>query len=79
MKISEVDAIADMGDGLMPIEIKAGQTINRDFFTSLERWMAFAGNKAAKPFLIYGGAERHVRREVRVFGHHDSASTVSCL
>lgn len=68
----EVDAVVDMSDGLMPIEIKAGQTINRDFFTSLERWMALAGNSAVKPSLIYGGTEPYVRRDVRVFGWRET-------
>jgi predicted AAA+ superfamily ATPase len=68
----EVDVIAEAGGQLMPIEIKAGQTINRDFFTSLERWMALAGSRAVKPSLIYGGDERHVRRDVRVFGWRET-------
>ncbi|MEJ1643855.1 DUF4143 domain-containing protein, partial [Escherichia coli] len=29
---NEIDVVADVGTGMMPIEIKAGQTINRDFF-----------------------------------------------
>lgn len=68
----EVDVIAEAGGQLMPIEIKAGQTLNRDFFTSLERWMALAGTMAVKPSLVYGGAERHVRRDVRVFGWRET-------
>ncbi len=30
----------------MPVEIKSGQTLNRDFFTGLERWTALAGAMA---------------------------------
>ncbi|MDO9265339.1 MAG: ATP-binding protein [Desulfosalsimonadaceae bacterium] len=69
---NEVDVIADAGVSLAPIEIKAGQTINRDFFTSLERWMTLAGDRAAAPSLVYGGTERHVRRGVRVFGWQEA-------
>ena len=43
----------------MPIEIKSGQTVNRDFFTGLKRWMEFAGDQADNPTLVYGGAESY--------------------
>lgn len=63
---NEVDVIADTGGQLHPIEIKSGQTLNRDFFIGLERWLALAGSQAALPVLIYGGAEDRVHRAVRV-------------
>ena len=58
--------IADAGGRLHPIEIRLGQTLNRDFFIGLERWLALAGSQAASPVLIYGGAEDRVHRAVRV-------------
>ena len=63
---NEVDVITDGGGRLRPIEIKSGQTLNRDFFTGLERWLALAGSQAESPVLIYGGAEDRVHRAVRV-------------
>ena len=63
---NEVDVITDAGGRLRPIEIKLGQTLNRDFFIGLERWLALAGNQVASPVLIYGGAEDRVHRAVRV-------------
>ena len=51
----EVDVLAEAGTRLMPIEIKSGQTLNRDFFQGLERWQSLAGDLAAPPVLIYGG------------------------
>ncbi len=65
---NEVDVIADVGTKLMPIEIKSGQTINRDFFTGLERWMDLAGDLAITPVLNYGGNEKLTRRGVNIFG-----------
>lgn len=65
---NEIDVVADYGDGLMPIEIKSGQTLNRDFFSSLERWIDLAGNRAVSPTLIYGGTENQYRQGIRVFG-----------
>ena len=65
---NEVDVIVDDGMKLMPIEIKSGQTINRDFFTGLERWMALAGDRTAAPTLVYGGTDNHVHKGIHVFG-----------
>ncbi len=64
----EVDVIADVGTKLMPIEIKSGQTLNREFFSGLERWMALAGDQAIAPTLVYGGTEAYSRKGIKVFG-----------
>nr|VFJ70293.1 MAG: hypothetical protein BECKFW1821C_GA0114237_102223 [Candidatus Kentron sp. FW] len=70
---NEVDVIADVGTNPMPIEIKSGQTLNREFFMGLERWMLLAGSQAIGPTLIYGGTHQHTRKGVRVFGWGDVA------
>jgi uncharacterized protein len=67
---NEVDVIAEVGDRLQPIEIKSGQTLNRDFFTGLERYMALAGTKVVAPSLVYGGKEALERKGIRVWGWH---------
>lgn len=69
---NEVDIVADAGAGLMPIEIKSGQTLNREYFTGLERWVALAGDRAVSPAVIYGGEEVLERQGVRVFGWRDA-------
>lgn len=73
---NEIDVVADVGTGMMPIEIKAGQTINRDFFAGLERWTALAGERAVSPALIYGGEENHERRGTRIIGWRKVAETL---
>ncbi|WP_019558154.1 ATP-binding protein [Thioalkalivibrio sp. ALE12] len=65
---NEVDLLIEWAGGLMPVEIKSGQTLNRDFFTGLERWTALAGDMARSPTLIYGGEGAHQRKGVRVLG-----------
>jgi predicted AAA+ superfamily ATPase len=65
---NEVDVIADVGAKMTPIEIKSGQTLNREFFAGVERWLVLAGDQAVAPALIYGGTEPHVRKEINVFG-----------
>lgn len=73
---NEIDVVADIGTGMMPIEIKAGQTINRDFFAGLERWSALAGQRAASPALIYGGEENHERKGTRIIGWRRAAEVL---
>jgi len=73
---NEIDVVADVGTGMMPIEIKAGQTINRDFFAGLERWTALAGERAVSPALIYGGEENHEHRGTRIIGWRKVAETL---
>ena len=78
---NEIDVIAEYGDKLMPIEIKSGQTLNRDFFTGLERWVALAGDRVISLTLIYGGTENMLRKGIRILNwssvgqilntHHD--------
>ena len=67
---NEVDVIADVGARMRPIEIKSGQTLNRDFFTGLRRWCALAGSQATRPALVYGGSETLVQRGAEVFAWH---------
>ena len=49
----------DAGSGMIPIEIKSGQTLNRDYFTGLKRRIEFAGAQAITPTLVYGGSESY--------------------
>jgi len=71
---NEVDLLIETGGKLMPIEIKSGQTINRDYFKGLERWTALAGDMARNPTLIYAGDDRQTRRGVRVAGWNQLGS-----
>lgn len=64
----EIDLLIDQAGTLTPFEIKSGMTLNRDYFTSLQRWSALAGSQAGEPVLIYGGAEGQQRTDARVVG-----------
>lgn len=70
---NEVDIIADQGLTLLPIEVKAGQTISADYFTGLRKWLSWAGEEAGKPFLIYGGNESQQRQDAEVVSWRDVA------
>lgn len=51
----EVDLLIDRGTELVPVEVKSGQTVYRDFFTGLEGWHEIAGDEAGRGWLVYGG------------------------
>ena len=62
----EVDVVVDRGLELVPIEVKSGQTVARDFFTGLGRWREVAGEQAGRGWLVYGGDRRESRTGVEV-------------
>lgn len=63
---NEVDLIIERADKLQPIEIKSGQTLNRDYFTGLQRWINLAGPIATQASLVYGGAQAVRRNDINV-------------
>ena len=73
---NEVDLLIESAGRLMPVEIKSGQTLNKDFFTGLERWVRLAGPIAQNPTLIYGGTGSHERKGVQVLGWRDLIGVV---
>jgi uncharacterized protein len=63
---NEVDLLVSCGPDLYPIEIKAGMTINKDYFKGLD---SFAGNFAL-PLgrgLVYGGDKTQLRSETSIY------------
>lgn len=75
----EIDIIVDFGGKYMPIEIKSGQTVNRDFFSGLEHWTRLAGDLAIAPTLVYGGKQEWSRKGVRVLGWDKSEKILAPL
>jgi predicted AAA+ superfamily ATPase len=62
----EVDLIADHGQSLLPVEVKAGSTLASDWFQPLARWCELAGAESERPWLVYGGDQRQARSECEV-------------
>lgn len=62
----EVDVLIDLGQTLLPLEIKSGQTVASDFFDGLRRWVGIAGDAAGQPWLLYGGEGRYQRSGTEV-------------
>jgi len=74
---NEVDVVIEIGQGLMPVEIKAGKTVARDFFSGLEKWGAMSGDLSFNPTLIYGGAETYQHKGIRVTAWRDAKIEMS--
>jgi predicted AAA+ superfamily ATPase len=61
----EIDILMDQGDKLIPIEIKAGQTITADYFTALTYWQTLA-KQNIPGWLIYAGNDSQKRNHVNI-------------
>ncbi|MCX6543801.1 MAG: ATP-binding protein [Acidobacteria bacterium] len=58
----EVDLVIDLGGRLIPVEIKSGTTIARDFFAGLGYWLDLSRSSRKRGVLVYGGGEEpHLR------------------
>lgn len=68
---NEVDVVIEHGQKLMPVEIKSGRTVARDFFSGLEKWVAMAGDLSSDPTLIYGGTDTYRHKGISVAGWRD--------
>ncbi|CAN5135192.1 ATP-binding protein [soil metagenome] len=62
----EMDCIIDRGARLIPIEIKAGETIDSSYFDGLEYWNELAKSDPEQGYLIYGGKENQSRSKGNV-------------
>ena len=63
---NEIDCLIDEGETLLPMEIKAGRTITRDYFKGVDYFSKLAGERALKPRIVYGGDEVQRRSNAQV-------------
>lgn len=63
---NEVDIILELGNKLVAIEAKSGQTVSTDFFKGLNFWQKLAGNMVDSSWLVYGGNKKQSRDNVSV-------------
>lgn len=64
----EIDIVIDQGSTLVPVEVKAGQTIAGDFFANLTFFRGLAGDPAGPAALVYGGDRTFEQQGVKVYG-----------
>lgn len=72
----EIDCLINLGNSLVPLEIKSGQTINTNFFDSLTKWNEIAGTNPQNGYLIYGGDAQQKRSAGNVVGWQHSSNLI---
>lgn len=76
-KGNEVDLLVESGPDVVPVEIKAGATISRDWFKGLETFSARLPSPPKACELVYGGEERQKRSNVAIWRATDVAEMMS--
>jgi len=56
--------LVDLGERLLPVEVKSGKTLASAAFAGLRWWMALPGNNNDAGLVIYGGTDLQVRGEL---------------
>jgi hypothetical protein len=64
---NEVDILLDGEKGIVPVEVKSGQTVAADFCKGLDYWKKISGAKSESAGLIYGGDSSYHRQSVTVY------------
>lgn len=67
----EVDVLAEVGAGLVAVEIKSGSTLSADAWKGLDHLAKLGGAKVERRFLVYGGAESHEVHGIRALSWRD--------
>jgi hypothetical protein len=65
----EIDVLVELGEQLLPIECKSGETVAGDWFAPIERFLDSCGQKSA--WIVHGGETSQIRRRCEVFGWRD--------
>jgi uncharacterized protein len=68
---AEIDLLQEKNGILNAIEIKAGETLNRDYFKNLYKFPPQNGTQPVKRFLIYAGNEEHSTQEIQIIPYHN--------
>jgi predicted AAA+ superfamily ATPase len=75
----EIDCIVDKGDRLIPIEVKSGMTITKDFFKGIRYWAKISNTPSEDSYVIYGGSIDQDRMEAKVIGWKSFARQIPSM
>ena len=62
----EIDCIIESGDKLIPLEIKSGRTITKEYFKGLDYWNRISSSLPSDGAVLYGGDKDQFRENGRV-------------
>jgi len=63
---NEIDILREESNTITPIEVKSGQTVTKDFYTYLKKWLTDVGHESGQSYVVYGGQESFKRENVRI-------------
>ncbi len=66
----EVDVLIDLGERILPVEVKSGETVPADAARVLERWSELPANPNRGGLLVHGGGERFRMKGFDVLPRH---------
>jgi hypothetical protein len=67
----EIDFVFDRSGTLIPIEAKSGKTFAGDWIEPIARWRALAGEESGQGWIMYGGDENLLFRDVDIVAWRD--------
>lgn len=70
----EIDAVFQHSNQLIPIEVKAAQTFNKDFLKNLFFFQELVGSRCSKGFLIYTGDIKQSIHKFEILNYRDAAT-----
>ncbi len=68
---TEIDMVFEHQGRLQAVEIKSGTTFASDWLAPCRRWRAMVGADAARPILVWGGADSFELEDARVLSWAD--------
>lgn len=72
----EVDLIFQSGHQLVPIEIKAAQTFNKEFLKNISYFQQLVGDRCVQGALIYAGTQEQNINSVRILNYRHATKSL---
>ena len=76
---NEIDCIVEQALTITPIEIKAGTTVNTDYFKQFNYLKKVEKFPTGKKFVIYAGQEKQQWPDAEVIGWQDSGNLIQSI
>ena len=74
---NEVDVLYQMGEEIIPVEIKSSKTVTREFFTNIQRFKDAVPNPVPKSYIAYAGEDEQYREnDLRVLQYTNISETL---
>ena len=64
----EIDCMVELGDRLVPIEIKSGTTVTADYWKEIGYWRNVSRQRSGQAYVVHGGAAEQQRAGATVMG-----------